>query len=349
MFSNLSQAPLKKNLQRLFLLRNISIAMQCLTIGLVYWTIDITLPWAALIIVVALLTALNLATWIRLHRSWPVSNIEFFVQLLIDVFALSALLYFSGGSTNPFISLFLLPLTIAATALPWRFTWVMAIITVSCYTLLLFNYVPLPHDHSKHLVEFNLHVSGMWLTYILSTLIIAWFVVKMSISTRDRDRDLALAREQALRDEQIIALGTQAASAAHELGTPLSTMAIVSKELQQEYTNDKEFQNNIRILRDQIAHCKQTLTQLLAKAGQDRTEDGSGQPADYFLQQLLDKWQLIRPSVKFTYQCDGTKPAPQIMSTQLLNQSLLNLLNMQQTLPQLEWILKATGMIILYT
>ncbi|MDH5552260.1 MAG: ATP-binding protein [Nitrosomonas sp.] len=327
MFSNLSQAPLKKNLQRLFLLRNISIAMQCLTIGLVYWTIDIALPWTALIIVVALLTALNLATWLRLHRSWPVSNLEFFIQLLIDVFALSALLYFSGGSTNPFISLFLLPLTIAATALPWRFTWVMAIMTVSCYTLLLFNYVPLPHDHSKHLVEFNLHVSGMWLTFVLSTIIIAWFVVKMSISTRDRDRGLALAREQALRDEQIIALGTQAASAAHELGTPLSTMAIVSKELQQEYTHDEEFQNNIRILRDQISHCKQTLTQLLAKAGQDRTEDGSGQAVDYFLQQVLDKWQLIRPSVKFTYQCLSTTPAPQIMNTQLLNQSLLNLLN----------------------
>ncbi len=327
MFNNLIQAPLKKNLQRLFLLRNISIAMQCLTIGLVYWTIDISLPWIELIIVVTLLAVLNLATCLRLHRSWPVSNLEFFIQLLIDVFALSALLYFSGGSTNPFISLFLLPLTIAAAALPWRFTWAMAVMTVGCYTLLLFNYVPLPHDHSKHLVEFNLHVSGMWLTYVLSTIIIAWFVVKMSISTRDRDRDLALAREQALRDEQIIALGTQAASAAHELGTPLSTMAIVSKELQQEYTHDEEFQNNIRILRDQITHCKQTLTQLLAKAGQGRTEDGNSQSADYFLQQVLDKWQLIRPSVKFTYQCLGTKPAPQIMNTQLLNQSLLNLLN----------------------
>lgn len=327
MFSDLSHSPLKKNLQRLFLLRNISIAAQCLTIAIVYKTIDIALPWTELIIVVTLLTVLNLATWIRLYRNWPVSNLEFFVQLLIDVFALSALLYFSGGSTNPFISLFLLPLTIAAAVLPWRFTWAMAAITISCYTLLLFNYVPLPHDHSKHLVEFNLHVSGMWLTFVLSTVIIAWFIVKMSISTRERDRDLALAREQALRDEQIIALGTQAASAAHELGTPLSTMAIVSKELQQEYTHDDEFQNNVRILRDQITHCKQTLTRLLAKAGQTRTEDGSYQSADYFIQQTLDKWRLIRPSIKFTYQCQGTEPAPKIMSTQLLNQSLLNLLN----------------------
>lgn len=327
MFSDLSQSPLSKNLQRLFLLRNIAIFAQCLTFALVYWIIDIVIPWTQMISVVVLLALLNLLTWIRLHRKWPVSHIEFFLQLLIDVFALSTLLYFSGGSTNPFISLYLLPLTIAAATLPWRYTWVMAIITIGCYTLLLFNYVPLPHDHNNHLIEFTVHVSGMWLAFVLSTVIIAWFVVRMSASIRDRDQDLAKAREHALRNEQIIALGTLAAGAAHELGTPLSTMAVVTRELQQEYTQDSEFQNNIRILRDQITHCKQTLTQLLAKAGQTRAEHGSELPVDEFLRQILDKWKLIRPSVKFTYHSTGTQPAPKIMDNQLLSQSILNLLN----------------------
>src|SRR5690606_14448600 len=146
------------------------------------------------------------------HHTFPVSNLEFFAQLLIDIFALTALLYLSGGSTNPFISLYLLPLTIAAAILPWRYTWAIAGITITCYTILLFEYIPLPHDHSDdhsaHLMEFNLHISGMWLTFVLSTILIAWFVVKMSSSIRDRDKDLAQAREQALRNEQIIALGT---------------------------------------------------------------------------------------------------------------------------------------------
>ena len=84
-----------------------------------------------------------------------VSHLEFFFQLLIDVLALSALLYFSGGSTNPFISLFLLPLTIAAATLPWRYTWIMAVITIACYTLLLFVYIPLPHEHSNHPVSYT--------------------------------------------------------------------------------------------------------------------------------------------------------------------------------------------------
>ena len=327
MFSDLSQSPLSKNLQRLFLLRNIAIMAQCLPLGIVYWTIDIVIPWTQLISIVALLTGINLLTWIRLHRRWPVSHIEFFSQLLIDVLALSSLLYFSGGSTNPFISLYLLPLTIAAATLPWRYTWVMAIITIACYTLLLFNYIPLPHDHNNHLIEFTLHVSGMWLAFVLSTVIIAWFVVKMSTSIRDRDQDLAKAREQALRNEQIIALGTLAAGAAHELGTPLSTMAVVTRELQQEYTQDTEFQNNINILRDQITHCKQTLTQLLAKVGQNRAEQGNELPVDEFLHQILDKWKLIRPSVKFTYHSSGIQPVPRIMDNQLLNQSIMNLLN----------------------
>lgn len=327
MFSDLGQSPLSKNLQRLFLLRNIVIAVQCLTFALAYWVLEMELPWAEMVAVAVILAILNLVTWIRLRRKWPVSSMEFFAQLLVDVLALSALLYFSGGSTNPFISLYLLPLTIAAAALPWAYTWVMAGITISCYTLLLFYYVPLPHNHEEHGSEFIMHVSGMWLAFVLSTVLIAWFVVKMGISIRERDKDLALAREQALRNEQIIALGTLAAGAAHELGTPLATMAIVTGELQNEYIENNEFQNNVSILRDQITHCKHTLTQLLADAGQARAEDASGQAVDYFLRQVLDKWQLMRPSVQFTYRGSGIQPAPQILNTQLLSQSILNLLN----------------------
>lgn len=303
------------------------IAAQCMTFALAHWVLNMQLPWAEMVAVTVMLAVLNLATWVRLRRKWPVSSIEFFAQLLVDVFALSALLYFSGGSTNPFISLYLLPLTIAAAALPWAYTWVMAAVTISCYTLMLFYYLPLPHDHEEHNSEFNLHVSGMWLAFVLSTMLIAWFVVKMGISIRERDKDLALAREQALRNEQIIALGTLAAGAAHELGTPLATMAIVTGELQDEYKENQEFQDNIRILRDQITQCKHTLTQLLADAGQARAEEGSGQAVDSFLRQVLDKWQLMRPSVQFTYRGSGVEPAPQILNTQLLSQSILNLLN----------------------
>ena len=330
-FSILNQSPSGKNLQRQFQLRVIAIIFQIIVFWAVYRLIELELPWLAIISTICILAVLNFFTWIRLRYPWPVTYPEFFIQLLIDVAGLTALLYFSGGSTNPFISLYLLPLTIAATVLPWHYTWSMAVITISCYTCLLFKYVPFPHDHlddhSRHMFEFNLHVSGMWLTFVLSTLLITSFVVRMNASIRDRDKELSKSRERALQNEQIIALGTLAAGAAHELSTPLSTMAIISGELQQEFIENTEFQNNVRILRDQISHCKQTLTHLLADAGQTRVEEGDGQPVDLFLQQIIDKWQLIRPSVKFTYQCKGIKPPPTIMNTRLLSQSILNLLN----------------------
>ena len=331
MFNRLLLSPLNKNLYRLFLLRSIAIVLQCLLFFVVYAFIEQDIPWTELIAIVVGLTIINMMTWYRLHQNWPVTNLEFFLQLLVDVLALTALLYFSGGSTNPFISFYLISLIIAATILPWRYTWLIAAISIACYTILLFAYVPLPHDHSDdhsaHLMEFNLHVSGMWFTFVMSTVLIAWFIVRMSHSIRQRDKELAEAREQALCNEQIIALGTLAAGAAHELGTPLSTMAVIAGELQQEFPEKGEYQKNIYTLRDQITHCKHILTQLLANAGQARTESASSQSVDIFLKQVLDKWKLIRPFVKFQYSCDGQQPAPHIMNTQLLSQSILNLLN----------------------
>ena len=327
MFSNLSQTTLNKNLQRLFFLRCITIVIQSLTFASTYWILNIPLLWTEIITTLSLLSILNFATWIRLRRNFSVSNIEFFLQILIDVFALSALLYFSGGSTNPFVSLYLLPLTITAAVLPWVYTWLMAATTIGFYSLLVFKHVPLPHDHNQHMSEFDLHVSGMWLAFVLSTTLISWFVVKMSGSIRERDKDLSEIREQALRDEQLIALGTMAAGAAHELGTPLATMAIVSKEIQNDHIENQDLQKSMRILRDQINQCKHTLTELLADAGQSRTEDASGQTVDLFLQDILEKWRLMRPTVKFTYVCNGNLPAPSIINTQPLSQSILNLLN----------------------
>lgn len=330
-FSILYQTTLSNNLRRLFLLRNIAIFIQIVIFSLVYHVIELDLPWKSIVITIGVFLVINFLTRIRLHYRWPVTNPEFFLQLLIDIGALTVLLYFSGGSTNPFISLYLIPLIIAATVLPWHYTWIMAVASISCYTLLLFYYMPLPHnhtdDHSRHMFEFNLHVAGMWLTFVLSTLLITGFVVKMSTSIRDRDRELAKSREKSLQNEQILALGALAAGAAHELGTPLSTVAIIAHELKQDYPDDSEFQHNIQILRDQIKLCKQTLTQLLADAGQTRAEEANGEPVDLFLKKIIDKWQLIRPSVKFTYQCKGGQPAPIITNTQLLSQSILNLLN----------------------
>ncbi|MBY0577872.1 MAG: sensor histidine kinase [Burkholderiales bacterium] len=301
-------------------MRNIAILGQGMVIAFVHWGLAIPLPLFPMGVAILFLVLANSITRLRMGYAWPVTEIEFFAQLLLDVIALTALLYFSGGSTNPFVSLYLIPLIISAAALPWRYTWSMAAITVSCYTLLMNYFVPLEEQ------TFMLHIFAMWTTFVFSTVLIALFVVKMSESIRERDILLAKAREDALRNERIVALGTFAAGAAHELGTPLATMAVVCGELESEYAGDKALGMDLSILSAQIDNCKRILTGLLASAGEARAEGGRILQADEFVEKILEQWRLVRPAATHTYR-KPEKPAPTVLAEQTLSQAILNLLN----------------------
>ena len=131
----LSSLPGHSQLRRLVALRSVAVAMQLLTLTAVWKILELELDWQPMLLVIATLAAINFVTWLRLRSSKPVSNPELFMQLGVDVLALSILLFYSGGSTNPFVSLYLLPLVIAAATLPPRFTWGMAALTTACYSL----------------------------------------------------------------------------------------------------------------------------------------------------------------------------------------------------------------------
>ncbi|MBI3902608.1 MAG: HAMP domain-containing histidine kinase [Nitrosomonadales bacterium] len=327
------------HLRRLVWLRAIAVAAQCATLALVYHFLEMKLQWPPMLAAVAALAVLNLFTWLRLRNDRPVSNTELFAQLCADVLALSVLLYYGGGSTNPFISLFLLPLVIVAATLPHGYTWAMTGITTGCYTLLMKFYVPLPmpHEMSGDMADmegmgempqdsiFNLHVFGMWLGFVISAVVVAYFVVKMAHAVRERDAALSSVREETLRNERIVALGTQAAGAAHELGTPLSTLAVVIGELKRDQAVLPEWRGNLDILDSQVQVCKRILGKLLANAHDvgERAE----QPLGQFLAETLDEWQLLRPTVRCNYQASGAQSAPQLSIDPALRAALLNLLN----------------------
>lgn len=315
------------NLRRLFLLRNIVIAGQVLAIAAAVKLLDTPLALVPMGAVIAALIALNLRTWTRLRQDGPVGDAELFFELLADVACLTALLYLSGGSTNPFVSLYLLPLTIAAAALPARHAWSMAGLTVTCYTLLLFFFQPLGHDQSMHSNAFNLHILGMWITFLVSAVLIASFVTTMSASIRVRDRELAAARERALRDEQVLALGTFAAGAAHELGTPLATIAVLSRELENDHSTVPGLGKDLQLLRTQVDNCKRIITGLTTAAGQARAEHASRQNVRTFLDDVLGKWALLRPQVKLAVTWNGVGAVPDIIGEETISQTLINILN----------------------
>ncbi len=356
-----SPDPSLLNLRRLVMLRGVFIAGQILAVGVASYALDISLPLFAIWTIIAAYAVLNLLTWWRLRvrqtvpatpgspparhlcmdtqvpqeagyreRPWR-SEAELFGHLLLDVAVLTSLLYLAGGSANPFVSLFLLPLTITVTALPGRYSWAMAVITVACYSLLMVFYVPLPHNAPHFTGDFALHVLGMWFNFVLSVGLIAYFVMKMGNTLRERDRALAQARENALRDERLVALGTLAAGAAHELGTPLATMAVLAKEMQvdmeQACADTPDMRGKLVILREQVMRCKSILSTMATSAGQVRAESGQRFALDDYLQNILQQWQTMRPAVMMQYHAHGAHPAPSIVGDQTLSQAIMNILN----------------------
>ncbi len=351
------------HLRRLLLLRSVAILAQVGTLALLYRFLSHDFAWAQMLGAVGLLALATALTWWRLTRDYPVGNLELFLQLSLDVLVLTVLLYYGGGSTNPFVSLYLLPLVIAAATLPRRHTWGMAALTLACYSLLMVWYVPLPGgghaqhaavatapvvaaampmDHSHHHMDmpatepaaaaappaspledaFNIHVLGMWLGFVISAVVVAYFAAEMARAVRIRDARLTRVREETLRNERIVALGTQAAGAAHELGTPLATMSVVIGEMRSECLGQEQ-QENLAILDEQVRNCKRILSSLLSHA----QETSSELSLEEFIRNLLDEWQLLRPTVKYRFDVGVRLPSPRMRADLALRSALLNLLN----------------------
>lgn len=317
------------NLRRLVLLRGFGIGMQVLLIGVAVQWLKLPLPLVPLTFILCAHSAWNLyAAW-RARQPRDVSDNEFFLQLVTDVLAFTGVLYFVGGATNPFAWFYLLPLTIAATLLPKHRVWVLAGLTAVCYSLLVRYHLPMSHSAMSHDSSFNQHVIGMWFGFVFSAGLVAHFVTNMASTLRERDRVLATAREQALRDERLVALGTLAAGAAHELGTPLNTITIVTDELKQDYPPQKnaELNEQLTLISEQIDRCKEALSVISASAGELRADAGEALAVDRYLQQLLKQWQTERPGVNLQQDFSGQQPAPQLVADRALGQAITNILN----------------------
>lgn len=313
------------HLRRLMLMRWFAVAGQLLLIVAARPLLDITLPLAPMIAIVALLAGFNLASRLRLARGGEVADGELFAQLCVDITALTLLLFFSGGAANPLVSLYLPTIAIASVVLPGRFAWSAVALSVATYSLLVFYNIPLPVQDAERATR--LHLAGMWLIFVASAALISWFVARMAAAIRSRDRELAAAREEALRNERVIALGSLAAGAAHELGTPLATMAILAGELSRRAGGDAETQEDLALLREQIEHCKGIITGLAARAGQTRAEGGGAVDLDRWLEQVIARWRQLRPHAEAKVSLHGTAPAPRVVGEATLEQALLNLFN----------------------
>ncbi|GAB3095334.1 HAMP domain-containing histidine kinase [Aestuariicella hydrocarbonica] len=340
-FKFTASAP-EANLRRLLMIRGLFLLMVCATLGYCFWQLQLPLAYRSILWVLTAMTVVSIASLVQLHASQRTSELAFFTQLLIDVVAVSLLLFFAGGADNPFVSYYLVPLCIAAATLPRHFTWPLVLISLLLYSSLIFFKIPLPdiaphHSHGspRGFSNISIHTIGMWINFLFSALLISYFVLAMATSLRRQDAALAELKEDRLRDDQLMALATLAAGTAHDLGTPLTTIKALLHEMQSEYVQAPrpgtdqglELKNDLELLQNQVSHCTTTLQQLNRQAGE--LKDGI-LPLNDLRQQcskIIDNWMLLRPEVEARVHWDDLAPQVQVRWQPTVAHSISNLLN----------------------
>lgn len=259
------------------------------------------LPLLAMSCVIILEIAFNAFTLVRMARPGHESNSELFGQLCVDLGALTALLMLSGGTINPFFSLYLPALAIGAAVLPWRLGSALTGVAVLGYVLLATFSLPLvlPHSHDM----FDLYRTGNWINFLISVCLISWFVARMSRVLRRREAALADAQQRLLRDERVVALGAQAATIAHEMGSPLSTIALLAEELRESAVVDQQlapYRGDFTLLEQQITLCKEALKRL-----QSRAASPNRRRLRPWLASFVEQWRLRHPQAGFQARGEG--------------------------------------------
>lgn len=319
-------SPIVQNLKRLAVLRLIvccGIALALALIGL-----EQTPPMQKFMLW-GILTTLTLLSLLNLWRAKhnQAAPYELFVYLLADTVLIAGLIYVSGGANNPFITYLLVPIVISAATLSWAMTWILCMLSMALYGFLLFFYFPLPAlDHHLAHAGLSFHIIGMWFTFILSALLIAYFVVEMAFDLREKEKQTAHYREQVLQNEHLMLLASQAASTAHELGSPLTTIKMLSHELQQLKNLDNDSREDLQLIHQQIELCQQKLKRLSQPSQLDVSDN---QSLHAFLHNTTQQWLLLQPNAKFIWADDfkTINHSPQVQYPLVLMQAIINLLD----------------------
>lgn len=324
----------KLNLRRLLLIRWLLVF--CLLAGttFAYRRFALALPYQTLSVILLAIAIFNVATWWRLRQPWTVTPVEFFLQIVLDILGVTLLFYYSGGGSNPFVFYYLVPLSISAATLPWLYTWALALLSVTCYTLLLFYHVPIPDISpiaGSHMgggeAPLNAHIMGMWFNFIVSAGLITYFVVKMSNALKQQQQELNEHREENLRDEQVLAVATLAAGTAHELGSPLTTMKLLLNEMRHDYPEQPGLEKDLTVLKKQVDLCSNTLKDLVRRAESDQVREDQDETIGEYCERIIDRWLLLRPDVheEVSIQYENREMEVRFHST--IEQAIINLLN----------------------
>lgn len=237
------------------------------------------LPLVPLLLLVAFEASTNLALGVRLRRDQPTHEYLPGMVLGLDTLLLTGLLYLSGGPSNPFTVMYLVHVTLAAAVMRGVWAWGLGVLSVLGFVSLFWFHVPVPSlmPMSHDAGVFSLHLVGMLAAFAITATLVAAFVGRVSRSLRQREREVSTLRDRASRQERLAALATLAAGVAHELATPLNTIAVAAGELQRSaVAHDQPWEALLRdaaLIRQEVRRCRGILDQLAVPSGSLSGED----------------------------------------------------------------------------
>jgi two-component system, sensor histidine kinase RegB len=316
-----------ENMRQLVQLRWIAVAGQTATILLVHFVLRVPLPVVEMLGIVLVLAFANLLGMIALPRH-RVHDGEIMVALLLDMAALTLQLYFSGGATNPFISLYLLQVVLGAILLPSAAVAVLVAATALSYALLSLSYVPLALPGGLLTDSADLFAIGQWIGFIMVASLLVLFITRISRNLQARDANVADLRQHAAQEEGIVRMGLFASGAAHELGTPLGTLSVILADWRRMPTilGDPMLATEVEEMQAEVQRCKAIVSDILHSAGQPRGEAMESRAAGPFLDAVAEAWQVAHPQVPLDYDRDKAEGAVVAVDA-ALRQAVWNLLD----------------------
>src|SRR5665213_1474952 len=287
-------------LDTLVRLRWLAIIGQTTGVLVVYFGLEFELPLWACLAVIALSAWLNVAIRLRFHMTQRLEPDRAAWLLAFDIAELAVLLYLTGGLQNPFSFLFLGPVLLSATALPPRFTIALGGFAIACATILVFTHYPLPWDADDPLTLPPIYMFGVWLSILLAIGFIGVYAWQITEESRQLSDALAATELVLAREQHLSQLDGLAAAAAHELGTPLSTISVIAKELENAIAPDAPHGEDVRLLREQASRCRDILAKITELSA-------SGEPFDRMpLTTLIE--EVVSPHRNFGVTIDVLAP-----------------------------------------
>ncbi|MXQ11946.1 ActS/PrrB/RegB family redox-sensitive histidine kinase [Microvirga makkahensis] len=304
---SLTPSPRQLRLDTLVRLRWIAVAGQSAAVASVRFGLGFPLPFELCFLVIAASVWTNLLLRIRYPASHRLSDNAATALLGFDILQLAALLYLTGGLENPFAMLFLAPVLISATALTPERTLALGLLAVGCATFLVLTHRPLPWFPGQALSLPFLYVTGIWTAILLGTVFTGIYAWRVAEEARQLAQALAATELVLAREQHLSQLDGLAAAAAHELGTPLATIALVSKEMAHALPKDGPVAEDLRLLLEQVERCRSILTKLTSM-GEEEESFLETISLSHLIEEIVGPQRAVGFDVRVSAHGEGPEP-----------------------------------------